>query len=167
MPFAGLSAGTFFFSFAGLGVLQLAAIVARVSASDRHCDCPGPGRGRRRRRRLLSGIISSILVLPSQSPPGPAGGALDGYGLGRAAGPRGATLAARARAELHWPRGTRRSHICRTGLLRVASQDVTIHMSAHAPPQEPIRDRIDWQSGCATVWVGTYASRVWNHFQHF
>ena len=29
-------------------------------------------------------------------------------------------------------------HQCRTGLLRVASQDVTIHMSALAPPPEPI-----------------------------
>ena len=34
------------------------------------------------------GITSNILALPSRSPPGPAGGASDGYGLGRgAAGP--------------------------------------------------------------------------------
>ena len=44
----------------------------------------------------------AFLVLSSQSPSGPAGGAPDGYGLGRAAaGPRGATSAAWAQAELH------------------------------------------------------------------
>ena len=44
----------------------------------------------------------AFLFLSSQSPSGPAGGAPDGYGLGRGAtGPRGATSAARARAELH------------------------------------------------------------------
>ena len=68
----------------------------------------------------LFGIISSILVLSSQSPSGPTGGAPDGHELGRgAAGPRGAsatlTSAARARAELHWPHGTGQSHIGRTG----------------------------------------------------
>ena len=50
------------------------------------------------------------------------------------------------RAVLHRSHGPVRSHIGRTGRLRVASQDVTIHMSAHAPPPEQIRARIDWQS---------------------
>ena len=71
-------------------------------------------------KRSLLEIISSILVLSGQNPPGPAGGAPDGYGLGRgAAGPR---------AELHWPQGTGQCRTGRTRLLRVASQDVTIHM---------------------------------------
>ena len=70
---------------------------------------------------------AAFLFLSGQSPSGPAGGAPDGYGLGRgAAGPRGATSAA---AELCTGR-----RVDRTGLLRVASQDVTIQMSAHAPP---------------------------------
>ena len=73
----------------------------------------------------------AFLVLSSQSPSGPAGGAPDGYGLGRgAAGPRGlqglgrsymspgpgdAGSTARARAKLHCPHGTGRRRIDRTG----------------------------------------------------
>ena len=46
--------------------------------------------------------LAAFLVLSSQSPSGPAGGAPDGYGLGRgAAGLRGTTPAARARADPH------------------------------------------------------------------
>ena len=49
----------------------------------------------------LFGIASSM-SLSSQSPSGQAGGAPDGYGLGRgAAGPPGSTSAAWAQAELH------------------------------------------------------------------
>ena len=63
------------------------------------------GRGSESRSRPRSPCLESLaafLVSSSQSPSGPAGGAPDGYGLGRgAAGPRGATSAARARAELH------------------------------------------------------------------
>ena len=71
--------------------------------------------------------LPAFLALSSQSPSGPAGGAPDGYGLGRgAAGPRGATSAARARAELHARTGAgdagstararaERSYIDRTG----------------------------------------------------
>ena len=55
---------------------------------------PGPG------SKCLESL-PAFLVLSSQSPIW-AGGAPDGHGLGRgAAGPRGATLAARARAEIH------------------------------------------------------------------
>ena len=44
--------------------------------------------------------LPAFLALSSQSPSGPAGGAPDGYGLGRGAtGPRGTIPAARARAE--------------------------------------------------------------------
>ena len=53
---------------------------------------------------LESESFPAFLALSSQSPSGPAGGrgAPNGYGLGRgAAGPRGATSAARARAKLH------------------------------------------------------------------
>ena len=90
-------------------------------------------------------IISSILVLSRWA------GRRRRYGLGRgAAGPRGTTSAARVRAELHWPHGTGRSHIGRTGLLRVASQDVTIHMSAHAPPRR-LRNRLGQLIGGADV----------------
>ena len=107
--------------------------------------------------------LPAFLALSSQSPSGPAGGAPDGYGLGRGAtGPRGTTPAARAQAELHACTGpddagidysgpggatlTARdratsSRLAGTGLLRVASQDVTILMSAHAPPPGPIRAR--------------------------
>ena len=35
--------------------------------------------------RAVSGIASNILALSSQSPSRPAGGAFDGYGLGRGA----------------------------------------------------------------------------------
>ena len=55
-------------------------------------------------KRSLLEIISSILVLSGQNPPGPAGGAPDGYAGARscwAAG--GATLAARDRAMPHRP----------------------------------------------------------------
>ena len=63
---------------------------------------------------LLFGITSNILALSSQSPSGPAGGAprADGYELGCWTGLRYNTD--------------------RSGLLRVATQVVTIHMSAHA-----------------------------------
>ena len=70
------------------------------------------------------GITPNILALSGQSPSGPAGGARDGYGLGRgAAGPGGGT--------------SRTARGCSESL----PQDVTIHMSAHAPPPEPNRDR--------------------------
>ena len=58
-------------------------------------------------RTALFGTTASISppaypALSSQNPPGPAGGVPDNFGLGRgAAGPRGTTPAARARAELH------------------------------------------------------------------
>ena len=60
---------------------------------------PAPRRGSRRRRCLESLPIFNILALSSQSPIGPAGGASDGFWLGRgAAGPgrRCATTAAGA-----------------------------------------------------------------------
>ena len=114
----------------------------------------------------------AFLVLSSQSSAGPAGGAPDGYGLGRgAAGPRGATsaardagstaqarlincsgpggatLSARDRAAPERPHGPGRSYIDRTGRVTssrptgTTSQDVTILVSAHAPPPGPIRAR--------------------------
>ena len=56
--------------------------------------------GRIGRREAVFEIISSILISTSQSPPGLAGGTPDGCGLGRgAAGPRGATSAARGYSE--------------------------------------------------------------------
>ena len=100
---------------------------------------PSPDAGGRSAGRLF-GIISSILVSSSQSPPGPAGGASDGYGLGRRALDRGATSA--ARAALHSPHGTGRRRVDRTGLLRVAIQDMTIHMSAHSPPLNRLGYRV-------------------------
>ena len=78
-----------------------------------------------------------------------------------ALGPGDAGSTARAWAELHYPHGTGRRRIDRTGpggatltaqagrrpvdrkgLLRVASQDLTILISAHAPPPGPIRARV-------------------------
>ena len=66
----------------------------------------GTRRGRGRAVAACMESLPAFLALSSQSPSGPAGGAPGVYGLGRgAAGPRGATLAARALAELHQPYG--------------------------------------------------------------
>ena len=88
------------------------------------------------------GIIFSILVLPVRAHLGRPAAPPTATGWGEElrtaqcyiglTGQGGATLTARDLA----------SHIGRTGLLRVASQDVTTHMSAHAPPPEPIRARV-------------------------
>ena len=90
---------------------------------------------------------------------GPAGGAPDGYGLGRGAArcdigrtdPGGATCPhgiGRRRIDCSGPGGATstaragRRRVDRPGLLRVTSQDATILMSAHAPPPGPIRARV-------------------------
>ena len=70
----------------------------------------GPYCGHRPRRphstpRQPCLVVSSILVLSSQSPSGPAGGAPDGYGLGRgAAGPDGHTSLPHVAAPSRCPR---------------------------------------------------------------
>ena len=94
-----------------------------IAPEERHYGDAGDAlRARGLRLDRLAGCLESFSafeVLSSQSPP--AGGAPDFYGLGRgAAGPRGSTSAARAG----------RCRAGRTGLLRVATQDVTIYMSA-------------------------------------
>ena len=70
-------------------------------------------------RRCLESL-PAFLAWSSQSPSEPAGGAPDGYWLGRGAtGPRGTTPAARARAQLyaftHRLLGLGRCYIDRTG----------------------------------------------------
>ena len=76
------------------------------------CYCVSTPLSSQHKTQHLLGIISSILVLYSQSPYGPASGAPDSYGLGRgAAGPCCATSAGWARAELHWLYWTGRSNV--------------------------------------------------------
>ena len=123
----------------------------------------------------------AFLASSSQSPSGPAGGVPDDHGPGRgAAGPRGATSAARA----HCPHGTGRRRIDRTGpggatltaragrrradrpgLLRVASQDVTILMSAMLRHRDRLGHGRDRRRRCATIRVGTYASTDFDQFE--
>ena len=80
-------------------------------------------------------VLHSSLEFPSLRKR-PAGGAPDGYGLGRgAAGPGGTPAACPARAYIG--RTGPGNAASTEGLLRVA-QDVTNQMSAHAPPPGPI-----------------------------
>ena len=93
------------------------------------------------RRRGLSGISPSTLALCGQSSYGPAGGASDGYGLGRgAAGP------------------DRRCTTAAAGALRVIVQDGSIHMSGHAPPPVPIGNGVT--GGPESVQYGWEAGRT-------
>ena len=90
-------------------------------------------RALRRSRRCLESF-PAFQVLPSQSPPAPAGGASDGYGPAAPPVATGWGEALLDRAMRHRPHGPGRSYIGRrdrekphrpNGLLRVASQDVT------------------------------------------
>ena len=110
---------------------------SRQRSAPRRHRARGAALRRRRRRRpcqgltqtrptgWVFGIASNILALSSQSPPAVLPTAT---GLGEELLDRAAVSQ------------------CRTGLLRVAIQDVTIHVSAHAPPPEPNRDRGDWRT---------------------
>ena len=88
--------------------------------------------------------LAACLAVSSQRTSGPAGGAPDGYGLGRgAAGPAVGISLLR--------------------LLRVASRDAAGRVSAHAPPPEPNRDRGDWRTWTGAVWMGTDTSTDFDH----
>ena len=74
---------------------------------------------------LMFGNTAHILALSSHSPPGLAGGAPDGYGLGRgAAGPGGGTSMPHGATPSRYPG---RDH-------------------PYVPPPVPNRDRGDWRT---------------------
>ena len=94
-----------------------------------------------RSRRLQAGARSCWTARCDIGRTGP-GGATCQHGTGRCridcSGPGGATVTGRSAR----PARAGRRRVDRPGLLRVASQDVTILMSAHAPPPGPIRARV-------------------------
>ena len=71
------------------------------------------------------GITPKVLAVSGKIPYGPAGGAPEGYGLGR---------------------GAAAAHQCRPKTLRVTVQGGNIQLSAGALPPVTTKDRIDWRT---------------------